>query len=77
MKRYKPAQRYPRTDLAEIVTTHLHADWQRPIAAHSIAAFDTIRDRIEASTQPLIITPAVARVIARVTWLVLFLIRWC
>ena len=55
MKRYKPAQRYPRTDLAEIVTTHLHADWQRPIAAHSIAAFDTIRDRIEASTLPLII----------------------
>jgi tRNA G46 methylase TrmB len=55
MKRYKPVQRYPRTDLAEIVTTHLQADWRRPIAAHSIAAFDTIRDRIEASTQPLII----------------------
>jgi tRNA G46 methylase TrmB len=55
MKRYKPVQRYPRTDLSEIVTTHLQADWRRPIAAHSIAAFDTIRDRIEASTQPLII----------------------
>jgi tRNA G46 methylase TrmB len=55
MKPYKPVQRYPRTDLAKIVTTHLQADWRRPIAAHSIAAFDTIRDRIEASTQPLII----------------------
>ena len=55
MKPCKPVQRYPRTDLAKIVTTHLQADWRRPIAAHSIAAFDTIRDRIEASTQPLII----------------------
>lgn len=55
MKRYKPPQQFLREDLAEIVTTHLHARWQRPIAAHSRAAFDAIRDRVEASTQPLII----------------------
>lgn len=55
MKRYKPPQQSLREDLAAIVATHLHAPWQRPIAAHSRAAFDAIRDRVEASTRPLII----------------------
>ena len=55
MRRYKPPQQDPREDLSDIVATHLHTPWQRPIAAHSRAAFDAIRDRVEGSTRPLII----------------------
>ncbi len=55
MRRYKPPQQAPREDLSDIVATHLHTPWQRPIAAHSRAAFDAIRDRVEGSTRPLII----------------------
>ena len=77
MKRYKPPQQAPREDLSDIVATHLHTPWQRPIAAHSRAAFDAIRDRVEGSTRPLIIDSAVAPVTARAIWLIRSLVRWC
>jgi tRNA G46 methylase TrmB len=55
MKWDKPPQQGVRSDLADIVRTHFSSKWQRPIGAHSAAAFDAVRDRVQASKAPLII----------------------
>ena len=55
MKPEKPGQQDIRQDLTEIVETHFTSVWQRPIAAHSAAAFDAVREQVEASSLPLII----------------------
>jgi tRNA (guanine-N7-)-methyltransferase len=55
MKLDKSSQQGVRSDLADIVGTHFRSEWQRPIGAHSTAAFEAVRDRVEASAAPLII----------------------
>lgn len=57
LNRYKQKlpQQQPREDLAQIIATHFASKWQRPIAAHSLAAFESIRGRIESSSQSLVI----------------------
>jgi tRNA G46 methylase TrmB len=55
MKPEKPSQQGVRSDLADIVGRHFRSEWQRPIGAHSAAAFEAVRDQVEASAAPLII----------------------
>ena len=55
MKLDKSSQQGVRSDLARIVETHFRSEWQRPIGAHSVAAFDAVRDQVQASSAPLII----------------------
>ena len=55
MKAAKPPQQKVRKDLASIVTTQINSVWQRPIAEHSAVAFASVRERVEASGQPLIL----------------------
>ena len=55
MKAAKPPQQQVREDLASIVTTQINSVWQRPIAEHSAVAFASVRERVEASGQPLIL----------------------
>lgn len=55
MKLDKSSQQCIRSDLARIVETHFRSEWQRPIGAHSAAAFDAVRDQVQASSAPLII----------------------
>ena len=54
MKPEKPGQQDIRQDLTEIVETHFTSVWQPPIAAHSAAAFDAVREQVEASSLPLV-----------------------
>ncbi|MGB0997614.1 MAG: tRNA (guanine(46)-N(7))-methyltransferase TrmB [Pseudomonadales bacterium] len=55
MKAAKPPQQQVREDLASIVATQINSVWQRPIAEHSAVAFASVRERVEASGQPLIL----------------------
>ena len=55
MKPGRTSQQGVRSDLADIVSTHFRSEWRRPIGAHSIAACEAVRDRVETSAAPLII----------------------
>lgn len=55
MKYDKPTQQQVSERLADVVKTHLTCIWQRPLAAHSFAAFAATRTKVEASTRPLIL----------------------
>jgi len=55
MHRHKTPQQRPRSDVAQLVAVHYQTAWRRPIAAHSVAAFASVRDRVESSGRTLII----------------------